>query len=60
MEHCTTRERAFFFAWCNKTEIDRVCTACESIVLGESCIHCQRRAEKKAESLKRFLESRQA
>jgi hypothetical protein len=29
-------------------------------VLGESCIHCQRRAEKKAESLKRFLESRQA
>ncbi|MDH5667840.1 MAG: hypothetical protein OEY86_07515 [Nitrospira sp.] len=54
----TIRIRATHFNWCNRTETDYICTVCESIVLGASCLHCERRAQKKAESLRKFLESR--
>lgn len=55
----TLRERTFHFEWCNQTVKDCVCLTCESIVTGDTCLHCERARQKKQESLRKFLESRQ-
>ena len=54
----TLRERTFHFAWCSRTETDRVCTTCGAIVPGTACQHCARIKDKKSERLRRFLEDR--
>lgn len=54
----TLRERVFHFAWCNRTELDKVCTVCGSIVPGETCQYCHRQHQKKAENLRKFLEQK--
>lgn len=37
------RKRTFYYSWCDKTEIDWVCTHCETIVLdGVTCQWCTR------------------
>ena len=59
MTPTATRTRTMYFAWCARTETDRICLTCESIVLGDTCLHCQRRAEKKAEALRKLLESKE-
>lgn len=54
----TLEQRTFHFAWCNRTETDRVCRSCRAIVLGDTCVHCERIKHQKAESLRKFLASR--
>lgn len=55
----TLINRTFHFGWCNRTEVDAVCAVCGAIVPGESCIHCERTKAKKAESLRKFLASKE-
>lgn len=51
-------QRTFHFIWCNRTETDQVCRSCRAIVTGDTCVHCERIAQHKAERLRKFLASR--
>ena len=51
------RRREFTYAWCNRTEIDFVCTRCLAIALdGKHCQYCRAMRELAKERARKFVE----
>jgi len=54
------RRREFYYSWCDLTEVDYVCTVCETIVLVPAlgCQYCRGQEEKARLRLQKLKEGK--